>query len=163
VWIDTSRTRLIGIGSLEVVMGLYLLWNLISMVTPHKYAAVDPLSSAISAPRIIMTGTLVPFVMYAIGRYTFERAATVRVLLWTIMALAAYSAWVSITPTTGPTKLVWPRFLVDGSLPPEETWIGRAVGVFNQPVVNGLILALGVAVAMLFVSKRGGEPTWRRW
>lgn len=163
VWIDTSRTRLLGIGAVEVLMGLYLLWNLISMLTPHKYPAVDPLSSAISAPRMIMTGTLIPFAMYAVGRYTFDRAAAVRVLLWTIMALAAYSAWVSITPTTGPTELVWPRFIVDGSLPPDETWIGRAVGVFNQPVVNGLILALGVGVAMLFVSKRSAEPRWRRW
>lgn len=162
VWIDTSRTRLIGIGTVEVAMGLYLLWNLISMVTPHKYPAVDPLSEAISAPRIIMTGALIPFVMYSVGRYTFDRAAAVRALLWVIMTLAAYSAWVSITPTTGPKDLVWPRFLVDGSLPAADTWIGRAVGVFNQPVVNGLILTIGVAVAMLFVTKRSGEPRWRR-
>ena len=163
VWIDTSRTRLLEIGTLEVVMGLYLLWNLVSMLTPHKYPAVDPLSSEISAPRLIMTGTLIPFIMYAIGRYTFDRAAAVRVLLWTTMALAAYSAWVSIAPITGLAELVWPRFLVDGSLPPDKTWIGRAVGVFNQPVVNGLILALGVAVAIPFASKRSGETTWRRW
>lgn len=163
VWLDASRMRPLEIGAIEILMGLYLLWNLLSLITPHKYPAFDPLTMPISAPRIVMTGTLIPFVMYAIGRYTFDRAAAVRVLLWTIMALAAYSAWVSIASITGPTALVWPRFLVDGSLPPEETWTGRAVGVFNQPVVNGLLLALGVAVAMLLTSRRGGEPTWRRW
>ena len=163
VWIDNSRRRILDIGPVEFAMGLYLLWNLVSLVTPHKYPAVDPLSSAISAPRLIMTGTLIPFVMYAVGRYTFDRAAAVRALLWTIIAMAAYSAWVSIVPVTGPTELVWPEFIVDGSLPPDKTWIGRAVGVFNQPVVNGLILTLGVAVAMLLVRPRSGEPTWRRW
>lgn len=163
VWMDRSDVRLLEVGATEVAMGLYLLWNLFSMVSPHKYPPFDPLSQEISAPRLIMTGTLIPFVMYTVGRYTFDRAATVRALLWTIMALASYSAWVSIAPVTGPKELVWPRFLVDGSLPPEDTWADRAVGVFNQPVVNGLILALGVAVAMLLISKRSGEPTWRRW
>lgn len=163
VWIDASHTRPLDIGAVEVVMGLYLLWNLLSLASPHQYQALDPLSKEISVPRLIMTGTLIPFIMYAVGRYAFDRVAAVRVLLWTIMALAAYSAWVSIAPITGPTELVWPRFLVDGSLPPDETWIGRAVGVFNQPVVNGLVLALGVAVAMLLVSRRSGEPAWLRW
>ncbi len=42
-------------------------------------------------------------------------------------------------------------------------WGGRAVGVFNQPVVNGMLLALGFAVAMLLMSRYSKEPAWRRW
>ena len=73
---------------------------------------------AYSIPRFIMVGTVIPFVMYVVGRYTFDRTAAVRVLLWTILALAAYSAAVSILQFTGPTDWVWPRFIVDGSLAP---------------------------------------------
>ena len=65
-----------------------------------------------------MVATVIPFVMYVVGRYTFDRTAAVRILLWTILALAAYSAAVSILQFTGPTELVWPRFIVDGSLAP---------------------------------------------
>ena len=103
-----------------------------------------------------MVGTVIPFVMYVVGRYTFDRTAAVRVLLWTILTLAAYSAAVSIMQFTGPTAWVWPRSIVDGSLGPDDTWVGRAVGVFNQPVVNGMILVLGFAVAMLLMSRHSG-------
>ena len=109
-----------------------------------------------------MIGTVVPFVMYVVGRHTFDRTSAVRGLLWTILTLAAYSAAVSIMQFTGPTAWVWPRFIVDGSLKEDKTWVGRAIGVFNQPVINGLLLALGFAVAMLLMSRRS-EPAWRRW
>ena len=144
-------------------MALYLMWNVYSMFAPHEYAAIIPLTGeAFSVPRFIMIGTVIPFVMYVVGRHTFDRTSAVRVLLWTILTLAAYSAAVSILQFTGPTAWVWPRFIVDGSLTADETWAGRAVGVFNQPVVNGLILVLGFAVAMLLMS-RHSEPAWRRW
>ena len=145
-------------------MALYLIWNVYSMLAPHKYPASEPLTGdAVSIPRTIMVSTVIPFVMYVVGRYAFDRKVAVRILLWTILALAAYSAAVSILQFTGPTDWVWPRFIVDGSLAPNETWVGRAVGVFNQPVLNGMLLALGFAVAMLLMSRHSGEPAWRRW
>ena len=162
LWMDRTPTRLRGIGAVEWAMALYLMWNVYSMFAPHKYAAIIPLDRrTLQVPRFIMIGTVIPFVMYVVGRYTFDRTAAVRVLLWTILTLAAYSAAVSIMQFTGPTAWVWPRFIVDGSLNEDETWAGRAVGVFNQPVVNGMMLALGFAVAMLLISRRS-EPAWRR-
>ena len=164
LWIDANPTRLRGIGAVELAMALYLMWNVYSMFAPHKYPAIDPLTGEpYSIPRMIMVSTVIPFVMYVVGRYAFDRTAAVRILLWTILALAAYSAAVSILQFTGPTDWVWPRFIVDGSLAPDETWVGRAVGVFNQPVVNGMLLALGFAVAMLLMSRYSEEPAWRRW
>ncbi len=164
LWIDATPTRLRGIGAVELAMALYLMWNVYSMFAPHKYPAIDPLTAEpYSIPRMIMVSTVIPFVMYVVGRYVFERAAAVRILLWTILALAAYSAAVSILQFTGPTDWVWPRFIVDGSLAPDQTWVGRAVGVFNQPVLNGMLLALGFAVAMLLMSRHSEEPAWRRW
>jgi O-antigen ligase len=161
LWMDRTPTRLRGIGAVEWAMALYLMWNVYSMFAAHKYTAGDQLTNeATSVWRFITIGTLIPFVMYVVGRYTFDRTAAVRVLLWTILTLAAYSAAVSIMQFTGPTDWVWPRYIVDSS--PEDTWVGRAVGVVHQPVVNGLILLLGFAVAMLLISSRS-EPTWRKW
>jgi O-antigen ligase len=160
-WMDRSSTPLLGIGAIEIAFASYLLWNLYSMIAPHEYPATDPLTAAdLSVPRFIMSGIGTPFLLYVVGRYMFERVAAVTLLLWTILALASYSAWVSILQFTGPTEWVWPRFIVDGSLE-GETWTDRAIGVFNQPVVNGLILALGFAIAMWLMTQKN-EPAYRR-
>ena len=108
--------------------------------------------------RLIVVQMLLPLVLYRVGRHAFDRAAVVRALLWAILILAAYSAVMSIMQFSGPTELVWPRYMVDDP----KNWPGRAAGVFRQPVVNGWLLALGLAIAMLLLSRRS-EPTWRRW
>ncbi|RDH78665.1 O-antigen ligase family protein [Mycolicibacterium moriokaense] len=164
VWMDRTPTRLRGIGPVEWAMVAYLGWNVCSMFAPHRYDAANPLTGVThSVAQFIMVSAGIPLVMYVVGRYTFDRTAAVRLLLWTILLLAAYSAAMSILPFTGPKSWVWPRFIVDGSLVPGvNTWAGRAIGVFNQPVVNGMILVLGFAVAMLLISRRD-EPGWRRF
>ena len=43
--------------------------------------------------------------MYVVGRYAFDRTAAVRILLWTILTLAAYSAAVSILQFHRPDRL----------------------------------------------------------
>jgi O-antigen ligase len=58
---------------------------------------------------------------------------------------------VSILEFSAP-RLVWPRYIVE-----HPNWVGRAVGVPNQPVVNGLILIVGFLAAVLLVST-GTEP-----
>ena len=123
LWIDATPTRLRGIGAVEWAMALYLMWNVYSMFAPHKYPAIQPLTGeAYSVPRLIMIATVIPFVMYVVGRYTFDRTAAVRMLLWTILTLAAYSAAVSIMQFTGPTDLglasLHRRRVVDGRRTP---------------------------------------------
>jgi O-antigen ligase len=152
LWMDRTPGRLRDIGAVEWTMAVYVMWNVYSMFAPHEYNDLS-----ISVPRLILVGTLIPFVLYAVGRYTFDRPAAVLALFWTILAVAAYSAVMSILPFTGPTDWVWPRYIVDAPL-----WgDGRAVGVFNQPVVNGMVLALGFVIAVLLASWRT-EPAWRR-
>lgn len=161
VWMNHNPYRLRGVGAVEWAMVLYLMWNLYSVLLPHKYEAMNPLTGKVySVPQFIMTAVVIPFVMYAVGRYTFDRKSAVRALFYTILAASGYSAWVSILQFTGPKSWVWPRFIVDGSFAPgETTWADRALGVFNQPVVNGLVMALGIATAMLLMSRRD-EPRW---
>ncbi|HKV20661.1 MAG TPA: O-antigen ligase family protein [Mycobacterium sp.] len=159
LWMDRSRKQLRGIGAVEIAMGAYLLWNVHSMLAPHKYPALDVLTGeSIPVARFIVIGTLIPFVFYIVGRYAFDRLAAVNVLLWTILAFAAYSAALSIMPFTGLSAYVWPSHVIE-NVPPG--WEGRAVGIFVQPVVNGMVLTLGFAVAMLLMSRRD-EPTWRK-
>jgi O-antigen ligase len=166
LWLDRTPERLHGIGAVECTMALYVLWNVYSALTPHKYLpgdqlASDPLPNTVSELAVIdhflVIPTVIPFAFYAVGRFAFDRAAAVRLVLWTILILAAYSGVVSILQFTGPTQLVWPRYIVDS-----PAWPGRAVGIFNQPVANGIVLALGIAIAMVLISQRS-EPAWRRY
>lgn len=151
------RSRLSALGAIECVMALFVVWNLISMIAPHLYAPGEPLGSTeFSVVRFILIGTVMPFTMFLVGRYAFGTKPAIHYLLWTLLATAAYSAAVSIMQFHGPASLVWPRYIVSA-----PNWSGRAVGVFNQPVVNGLVLIFGFLVAILIASHRS-EARWLR-
>jgi O-antigen ligase len=169
LWMDRNPDRPRGMDAIEWAMALYIAWNVYSMISPHEYTlgnaftqghviagAQQSAGPPLVVWRLIVVQMLLPLVLYRVGRQVFDRAAVVRALLWVILILAAYSAVMSIMQFSGPTALVWPRYMVD-----PNNWPGRAAGVFRQPVVNGWLLALGLAVAMLFLSRRS-EPTWRR-
>ena len=165
LWMDRNPDRPRGMDAIEWAMALYMAWNLYSMISPHEYIAMHAKSPGhviVTGPplvvwRLIVVQMLLPLVLYRVGRQAFDRTAVVRALLWVILILAAYSAVMSIMQFSGPTELVWPRYMVGDT----KNWPGRAAGIFRQPVVNGWLLALGLAVAMLFLSRRS-EPTWRR-
>ena len=78
-----------------------------------------------------------------------------RFILWSILGFAVYSTMVSIFQFYAPS-LVWPRYIVRA-----PGWPGRAVGVFNQPVGNGMVLIIGFVLAIMLASDHG-EPAWRR-
>jgi O-antigen ligase len=168
LWMDRNPDRARGMDAIEWAITLYMLWNVYSMISPHEYKATDEGVAAaiasgplqLTAPvvvwRVIVGDMLLPLLMYRVGRSAFNRAAVVRALLWAILILAAYSAAMSIMQFSGPTELVWPRYIVD-----PKNWSGRAAGVFKQPIVNGWLLALGLAIAMVLLSRRS-EPTWLR-
>lgn len=159
LWLDRTRDRVRGIGPIEWAMAAYLTCNVYSMVAPHQYPPGDPLlGTDLPIPRFIVVGALIPFTMYIVGRYTFDRSSSVRALLWVILALVSYSAAVSIMPSIGLADLVWPRFIVTDVRP---SWAGRAVGIFNQPVANGMVLVVGFAIAMVLFHRRN-DPAWQR-
>lgn len=140
-------SRAPSFGAIECAMGLYFLWNVASAIAPHPYEAggAQAIGEAYSVYHFILTGTLMPFVLYVVGRFVFDRAATVRALLWVVIALWAYSIWVSIAQFAAP-GLVWPRYILD--YPPSHSWSDRAVGVFSQPVANGALLIVGFLLAI---------------
>jgi O-antigen ligase len=118
---------------------------------PHHLSPIDPVTGDVqNVRRLIITGVVVPFAGYVLGKGVADDDRGVRWILWTTVAMSAYSSWVSILQFHGPTSLVWPRYIVEA-----PNWVGRAVGVFNQPVVNGAMLNLGF-LACLFLASRTG-------
>ena len=95
--------------------------------------------------------------VYIVAKSVLDDERSVRYLLWTTVAMGAYSAWVSILQFHGPKSLVWPSYIVDS-----PNWKGRANGVFNQPVVNGMILVIAFVVC-LFLASRPDTTKWMRW
>jgi O-antigen ligase len=171
LWMDRNPHRPRGMDAVEWAIALYTTWNVYSMLSPHEYMATEEgtftgssggsghvsTDVAVAVWRVIVMQMLLPLLLYRVGRHVFDRVALVRALLWAILSLAAFSAVMSILQFHGPKSLVWPHYLVD-----DPTWPGRAAGIFHQPVVNGWLLALGLAIAMLLLSRRG-EPAWGRW
>jgi O-antigen ligase len=134
-------------GWLEAAMAAYLAWNIISMVWPHSFSATLPgTGQSISVYRFILTGTAVPFIAYVVGRAVYRGEDQVRRLLLLLLVLAGYSGATSIVQFTGPAALVWPSYILDSPV-----WPGRAVGIFNQPAVNGLVMVAGFVTAMFLL------------
>jgi O-antigen ligase len=157
IWGRRRSAQLAAVGAIECAMALYVVWNVGSMIASHPYPPGAPLDpSPFSVVRFIFIGIVMPYTMFLVGRQVFSTEAALRCLLWTLLGTAAYSAAVSIMQIHGPASLVWPRYILDNPY-----WPGRAVGVFNQPVVNGLVLIVGFLVAVL-VASHGTEPRWLR-
>jgi O-antigen ligase len=137
-------------GWLEAAMLAYFAWNVVSALVPHLYPAAVPTSDEpIVVYRFILTGTVIPFVAYIAGRSVVQTAGQIWLVLYCAVAVSAYSAVVSVMQFTGPFELVWPRFIVDAPNYPE-----RANGIFNQPVVNGLVMVAGFVTAVFLMHER---------
>lgn len=145
----TGRARF-HVGPIEVAMVAYLLWNVLSMVLPHELPAIEPgTGQPISVYRFIVMGTVLPFVGFVVARAVLHGEERVRRVMYFLVAVAAYSAVVSILQFTGPASLVFPQYIVSAPSYPE-----RAVGVVNQPLVNGMIMVAGFVTAMLLAQHR---------
>ena len=144
-----GREQAPRLGAVEFAMLLYLVWNIGSAIVPHELAPYEPVGAEeIPVDRFILAGTVIPFVLYVVGRSMFRKASSVRVLLWAVLGLATYSAAVSILQFTGPTAIIWPRYIVDS-----PNWEGRANGVFNGPVDNGLLMIMGFVIAVYLMHR----------
>jgi O-antigen ligase/Mrp family chromosome partitioning ATPase len=151
IWMVAEPARRPLLGVVELAMVVYLLWNIQSAVLPHEYAPLlYPLTGeTLSLYRYVLVGTVMPFTAYLLSRVLFEHVSAVRNILRVIMLFSAYSAIVSILEFTGPSSLIWPRYIVDA-----PNWPGRANGVFNQPGVNGLVMISGFVIALVLSADR---------
>lgn len=156
VAVARRTVRMPQFSVVEVLMALFLAWNIISAILPHEFPAGAP-GELFSTERYILTGTFMPFALYLVGRFVFDREYAVRALLWTVMAFTAYSTAVNILEFHAPA-LVYPRFIVEVVL---EGWETRANGIFNQPVVNGMLLSIGFVTA-LHLANDAAAPRWQR-
>ena len=145
------------IGPLEGVIGLYIAVNVLSMITAHHYAAVHPTDgTSLEVSRFLVIGVVMPLACAVTGIACFGRDRGLRLIVFAVMGFGAYSAFASIMVFYGPESLVFPRFMVS-----DPGWTGRAVGVFRQPVENGLALILSYLGGVLMASRRT-EQWWVR-
>lgn len=144
-------------GAVEWLMAVYLVWNVLSWLLPHQYEAIDPLSGeSQDVYRWILTGVILPFLIYVVAKSVLDTERSVRWMFWAVVAMAGYSSWVSILQFHGPKALIWPKYIVNS-----PNWVGRANGVFNQPVVNGVILDIGFLTCLFLASRPGTRRSVR--
>ena len=143
-----NQGRLPRLGTTEVLIAAYIAWNLFSWLQPHYYNTLPGPPDTRPVWRFVATGTIIPLTMYVVGRVVFRTERTARLLLWTVIGYGAYSAFVSICQFHAPS-LVWPRYIVT-----DPVWVGRANGVPDQPVMNGLLLVSGYVAAILVCASR---------
>ncbi|GAA4772196.1 hypothetical protein GCM10023200_00630 [Actinomycetospora chlora] len=155
--VKQGRKQAPTLGAVEWLMAAYLVWNLTSLFMGHDLPAIDPVTGGDqNAWRWIFTGTVVPFAAYVLGKGVADDERGVRWILWSTLVFSTYSTWISIAQFRGLGSLVWPRYIIN-----DPAWTGRANGVFNQPVVNGLILDMGFLVC-LFLATRPGTGRWTK-
>ena len=138
------------LGIPELLMALYVLWNVGSMVMAHEIPGGD------GTWKFIVKGAVIPLLVYMVGRFLFDTERSIRWLLWLVAALTVYSTINAIAQIHGPKFLVYPKVTIT-----ETGWVDRAVGVFNQPVVNGVMLVVGFLV-LFYLSSDDRYPRWLR-
>lgn len=142
----------------EGAMMLYIVYSIASGVVPHTYPASGASQGQDFTWNFIITSTVIPFMLYVVGRFVIDRESAVRTFMWVVIGLFVHAIWVSICQFAAP-QLVWPRYILD--IESDSGWADRAVGVFSQPVANGLILVIGFAFAIHLASQRN-TPMWQR-
>ncbi|MBT0566287.1 O-antigen ligase family protein [Williamsia sp. CHRR-6] len=157
IWLRAHPRRLPRIGAVEVAMLAYFFCNVYSAITPHEYGTESYLSNSeqLDITRLLLSCTVMPFMLYYIGRTVSDDRRRAEVVLWMVVGFAAFSSFVSIGQFHFPS-LVWPQYIVTS-----PNWVGRANGVANQPVVNGIGLVVGFAVCMYLLSRRHASPVGR--
>ncbi|MFI5783590.1 O-antigen ligase family protein [Nocardia sp. NPDC051570] len=158
VWVRGHPERRVSLGALDCAMVLYLLWNLNSILQQHDYPPMLYPQSGMQLDlwRFLIIGTGIPFAAYLISRMIFSTRQSISYLITTLLACSAYSAWVSIMQFHGPHALIWPKYIVVS-----PAWPERAVGLPNQPEVNGLILIVGYVLALVMIGTEH-RARWQR-
>ena len=101
-----------------------------------------------------------PFVLYIVGRTVVDNERTIRVLLWTLLAVWSYSVLHSILQFHA-KPLAWPAtFATYGN---DASWSNRALGVFGNPVENGFVLVLGFVIALYLARTPSTRPLPRAY
>lgn len=148
VALSRQRSQVPQFGAVEGFMALFLLWCIFSAVVPHDY----PDSEGNPEHYFILLGVAVPFVLYVVGRTVIDTERAIRVLLWALLSVWAYSVMHSIAQFYF-KPLAWPNTV--SGLGESASWAHRALGVFGNPVENGFILVIGFILALYVARSQG--------
>lgn len=132
------------IGAVEIVVVLFVVWNIASAITPHALRAIEAgTGREFGVWRFILTGTVIPLAAFLVGRHVLGTERAVRAVFWTVIWFTGYSATTAIMQFYGPPALVWPPYILSS-----KSWPDRAVGIFDQPVMNGMLIVIGFVVCL---------------
>ena len=157
VWfgeVISGKRHLARFGGVEAMMFLYVAVQIGSALAPHELAATSSDGRVISLVQLIQTSSIVPFTLYMVARSAFGSAVAVRRFLWFVIGFATYLSLTNIAQFNGLDSLVWPKFILT------STWRNRAPGIFDQPIVSGLVIAIGLAASLFVASQRDERLRW---
>ena len=161
------------IGALSVLCRSYVMGTLPKprFAAPHLLMALAVGYAAMSAvvwhnlfqkgPGLLLIETfgVLPFISFWLGPVVFPTDRERAILLRALVAMGAYLGFTALIETTGPSALVWPRYILD---PNVGLHFGRARGPFVDAVANGVGLYVG-AVASAIATYKWREVRWQRW
>ena len=118
IWLAGNPEGRPKLGATEVMMTLFIAWNVNSILWPHDLPALanSAFEEQLPLARYFIISTVIPFVVYYISRAIFTNLKAIRILLIILLIIGAYSAVVSIcssparTPSYGPSTSSTPPY-----------------------------------------------------
>jgi putative inorganic carbon (hco3(-)) transporter len=117
---------------------------------------VDKLTDSSAFFSLLDNLGIVPFLLFWIAPAAFPSERERRILLGTLVGIGLYLGVTAILETTGPTSLVFPRYIMD---PYVGIHFGRARGPFVEAAANGLAMLVCATAAAMAVARWRGA--WR--
>ncbi len=136
----------------HAVMALAVAYAAMSAVVWHNLSQKGP------GLLLIETFGVLPFISFWLGPVIFPTERERMILLRALVLLAAYLGLTALLETTGPTSLVWPRYIQN---PAVGLHFGRARGPFADAVANGVGLYVG-AVSSAIAAYKWREVRWQK-
>jgi len=143
----THRRPLRRFGLTELLMLVFVLFQVGSMVAEHVY----PASTEYTPTLLLLRGALFPFTLFVLARQTMTDRRAVKSFLWALTWYGIYLTLMAIFQKIGPQALVFPREIVDPSLGinPE-----RARGPLLNSAADGVALVMAFVAALFLASRR---------
>jgi putative inorganic carbon (HCO3(-)) transporter len=135
--LDGTR-RTIRLGSTHVILGLAVVWTLLSALWAGTLTQPAGLYALLDRFGVF------PFLLFMAAPVVFDTPKRRRIIARTLTILGLYLALVAFAEALDLDGFVWPRYIVDSTV---SIHIDRARGPYVEAVANGLMLVFTAAIA----------------
>lgn len=154
-WTAGQRT-LPAIGLVEYLMLAFVALSVGSMLATHALPALQEGGEPASVARLLLTGTVLPFLAYPLGRHLLSTPRWIARVLWCLAGLGTYLAATNLVWAVGLEQLVFPQIILDETVGSNAD---RGRGIFLNPAATGMALVACFAATMHLATLGRG---WRR-